>query len=126
MPYKRVTVALLAALLMLTACSVDLQEISDTPVLNPIPTNRSEYNIAGPNGHYPCGLGQVDWGFHAFRLEDVPACYDYLPDVAVYCLDGDGNWNDANVSSLSVDAASNLVMFDVQQEGLCGLFPAGE
>lgn len=128
---KRVSAALsgAAVLLMtlLTACDAASvwKEINDTPVLRPIATKRSEYAIAGPGGNYPCGLGEVDWGFRAFRLEDVPACYDYVPDVAVYCLDGEGNWNDTNVSGLSIDVPSNLVMFNVEQTGLCGIFPAG-
>lgn len=99
--------------------------VEPDPFVNPLPTDRAEMAIAGPNGNLPCGLAEVGWGYRVFNVGDeFPACATYLPDLTVYCLTGDAQWSAENVADVDVSMLTETVTFEVRQDGLCALFPA--
>lgn len=91
--------------------------------LQPLPNDRPEMLIAAPGGTMPCGIAEAGWGYHTFRMEDFEACAQSLPNLTVYCLGGEGEWSPANVSDIDVSSDTETVAFEVQQDGICGLFP---
>ena len=73
-----------------------------------------------PNGTLACGLFDVQgWGAKTVDLSAYPDCSG---NVAVYCLDGEGNWTDSNIHNLKQDGT--VVTFTSSQHGTCGFFPA--
>ncbi len=71
----------------------------------------------------PCGLGEVQWGQRVFVLSDFPACQQAMPDLAVYCLDGNAQWSADTVANLQINQTTNTVFFESRQEGICALVP---
>ncbi len=128
---KRATLLILLGSLALAAllaagCSSD-PPATEAPAadvsVNPLPTDRAEMQIPAPGGAMPCGLAEVGWGYRVFMLVDYPACIPFVPNVTVLCLDGQAQWSAQNVSGIEVSVETATVTFEVQQEGLCALFP---
>ncbi len=117
--------ALALAALLAAGCSSAEPPPAEAPdvSVNPLPTDRAEMQIAAPGGVLPCGLAEVGWGYRVFMLADYPACIPYVPNVTVLCLDGQAQWSAQNVSGIEVSVDTATVTFEVQQEGLCALFP---
>ncbi len=114
-------------IVMLAACGGgETAKVGDDPVVVPLPADRPEMAVEGPDGTLPCGLGEVQWGFRVFMLDDFPACKPYLPNLTVYCLGGDATWSDANLTNINASETDETISFEVQQEGICGLFPTSE
>lgn len=114
-------------LILLAACGGSVPPAAEptaSPFIVALPADRAEMSIAAPDGALPCGIGEVDWGYRVFRLGDFPACSQHVPNLAVYCLDGSGAWSAANVLDLDISTDTSTVAFNVQQAGICGLFPA--
>ena len=120
-------VAVLAAVvILLAACGGSVPPAAEptaSPFVAALPADRAEMAIAAPDGSLPCGIAEVDWGYRIFRLGDFPACQPLQPNLAVYCLDGSGAWSAANVLDLDISTDTSTVAFNVQQAGICGLFP---
>ena len=113
--------------LLLVACGGGA-EITPTveadPFVNPLPLDRAEMAIAGPDGVLPCGMADVGWGYRVFNVGDeFPACAESLPNLTVYCLNGEAQWSAENVSDVDVSMLTETVTFEVRQDGLCALFP---
>ena len=130
MSYRRMLfLAAFTLALLLAACTggeVPPAAEPTSPYVEPLPSDRAEMQIAAPDGALPCGLGEVDWGYRIFLVDDFPACRAYLPNLSVYCLGGSAEWSDANVDDVEVSTETSTVAFNVRQTGLCGLFPAGQ
>lgn len=119
-----VPVLALVFIVLVTGCGGGAPATEESDVfLQPLPADRAEMLIAAPGGAMPCGIAEAGWGYHVFRMGDFPGCDQLLPSVTVYCLDGEGQWSSINVSDVDVSTDTNTVAFEVQQDGLCGLFP---
>jgi hypothetical protein len=115
----------LIVMVLVTACGgggATATEETDV-FLQPLPTGRPEMLIAGPGGAMPCGIAEAGWGYHTFRVGDFSGCGQLFPSVTVYCLTGEGQWSPANVSDIDISTDTETVAFEVQQDGICGLFP---
>jgi hypothetical protein len=116
--------ALIVVMVLVAACGGGEPATEETDVfLQPLPADRAEMLIAGPGGAMPCGIAEAGWGYHTFRVDDFQGCGQLLPNLTVYCLNGEGQWSPANVSNVDISTDTNTVAFEVQQDGICGLFP---
>jgi len=116
--------------LLLVACGGTTEAtptVEADPFVNPLPVDRAEMAIPGPDGLVPCGLAEVGWGYRVFNVgEEFPTCADALPNLTVYCLNGEAQWSAENVSDVDVSTLTKTVTFEVRQDGLCALFPTIE
>lgn len=69
-------------------------------------------------GSLACGVFDVQgWGAKTVDLAAYPDCEG---EVAVLCLDGDGQWTDGNITNLVQDGS--VVTFMSSQHGTCAFF----
>ncbi len=87
-------------------------------------------SIANDQGVTPCAVFNASWGHWISQLpNDVPTCADQGLAVAVMCLNGSAQWSAENVKNLQFEqngpGGSPLMQFDLTQDGICAVFPAG-
>jgi len=77
--------------------------------------------IPGPNNEVACAIFDVrGHGFRALALSDFQQCDPTTP-LDVYCLNGEGQWVNDNLSQISIVPELNQVTFLSAQEGYCAL-----
>lgn len=80
------------------------------------------YSISAPSGEMPCGIFDVgEHGYRVVRLSQYPQCTH--PNLDVYCLDANAQWNQNNVSDVERSPTGRLLRFYSGQHGTCAIFP---
>ncbi len=127
----RITTAIvIISLLVILLAACGQQE--DTPagvgegddlVVVPLPLDRPEMAVPSADGVLPCGIGNVEWGYHVFNINDFTQCDPFFPNLIVACLDANAQWSGENLTIVKYTEADETITVDFQQAGLCALFP---
>lgn len=83
--------------------------------------------ISDRAGTRACGVfGLRGHGWKIVEIADFPACQGATEHpsraLTLQCLNGDGEWEAAEVSDYDVDSDTDVVSFTAHQDGTCGFF----